>query len=1227
MNQKTLDMLMKNIKSYPQKTLMDLGLTSSDKKKAEETLKSNKRFSFLQPMKFKAQKDDEDGKVIYPKEVYFSGPLVRYLALSSLIPSIFGITFVSLFSLIFTSIFLDQRTDIISKAHKNQLSFGFDSVSEKISIQLMEAINNDLEGIIRMRDSLLDRKTLIMNSDDGTYLPQFKKKVDSKNLKLTCYSLLELSTNEKIEKFQNCLLMNDAYSVLKEAEKIRNSKSSTASTNITQTLADQIPDYPCLIVGRESGMGENYLYDLTKDDNFNKLSDYHKELKYDVAVAITLSPFFIDNQSKFKIQRYLAFYDSSAFYINTNKIDIKKTIDTTGYVRQSVDCSVQGIGYSGKTSGYDPRCRPWMINLKEQYTVYSSKNYARYGDFELDVPFVVTQPYVSATSQQIDEITICTSLTRKNNSFSAPFINLAICNDMDFIAIREFISRAYYHKLKTYEVINQGLVDFKQAGSDKIDQHLNDNDIKKDKLYGQEIIAHLLSKQLLIGYSILYKKDHSTEHLGFVPFYKSWEDSEIKKKKDCDIIQRKYDTTFSGLSPGQKADLKKELDLCINQYNRFKQITDKLDLSIKEWDGEIDEKCKAQNYQSKDTKYTQCSNFLKFESTKLYIYNNNTSDEFSIVFSNGIFQYRSNNNIDKDIKVFKIAFIYPSGAIHKRFTDKFDYKTEFGWLVALQIAAIVIVGTLLTRVFYLSSKRISISLNKLIHVFKITGSKNTVGIKAEEFMEEPKEVKDLCLSFFLVKNIFEEASLAFDSGNQTDALIKYSVGLNFYERVNNYVIAGIISNNIGNIHYNFKRYNQAIEKYERSIKYASMKNLPYTVTLSRKMNLVTAILGKLDEMKLEEDPYHEKQMIFSKNVPWKTDVRRLIQKLENHCTALFTYFGETKDYRRCIFYGGKLSWMHLEMNNMQRCFIFLDKVEETYETFLRSFKDWKHRQEEYEFLKDQLTIEIEYLKSQIYKRKKLYKKVGETLTKILKTGERYTFQMRRQTLKQLSYLFKSQKIPQTRNFRNLLEQSLGRYSKPKNFIFILDYSKSMLYGGKIENAIKIILQIWDTYVRPEDKVAFLRFNLNVETVFGLQEKSINEFQKRNRIESSSSPRDRTSLYDAVIKGIKVIERSPKDSESFFIVFCDGKDTASVNSYRTVIETIKRSADKNFKIITVGLAVDREAKEFLVEIAKLSKGGIFIDATDRKFFMSFDRICSYIMVNEGDGLIQESLSGS
>jgi hypothetical protein len=76
-----------------------------------------------------------------------------------------------------------------------------------------------------------------------------------------------------------------------------------------------------------------------------------------------------------------------------------------------------------------------------------------FGEWEKNIPFVVSPLYISANTGAVNEITICTSMTRKNSTIEEPFLNLAMCNDMSFDKIKEFVSSFYVNKLMIYDPI------------------------------------------------------------------------------------------------------------------------------------------------------------------------------------------------------------------------------------------------------------------------------------------------------------------------------------------------------------------------------------------------------------------------------------------------------------------------------------------------------------------------------------------------------------------------------------------------------------------------------------------------------------------------------------------------------------------------------------------------------------------------------------------------------
>jgi len=300
---------------------------------------------------------------------------------------------------------------------------------------------------------------------------------------------------------------------------------------------------------------------------------------------------------------------------------------------------------------------------------------------------------------------------------------------------------------------------------------------------------------------------------------------------------------------------------------------------------------------------------------------------------------------------------------------------------------------------------------------------------------------------------------------------------------------------------------------------------------------------------------------------------------------------------------------------MKRSQNFLAECEEQFEIFFQNFKDYKDNVEKFTFTKDQLDCEINFAKALISLKEKNDSKGLEKLTNVLRIGERYSFELRRKVLAKLYQVFFENSLEPTENFLRLYYKSLPEENPDKearrNFLFVLDYSKSMALGNKIEMALKIFLKVWDFYVLDEDHVAFIRFNLNTEIVFGLSPKKRSKFQKRNHIERSCDPSERTSVYDALFNSLKELGPYPDSQpDSFMILFSDGPDTSSQITLKRL--RVKLGLYPNLKFIVIGLGLQKypEHVENMTKLAKMT-GGYFVDIQDKKIDMIFDLICGYI----------------
>ena len=143
-------------------------------------------------------------------------------------------------------------------------------------------------------------------------------------------------------------------------------------------------------------------------------------------------------------------------------------------------------------------------------------------------------------------------------------------------------------------------------------------------------------------------------------------------------------------------------------------------------------------------------------------------------------------------------------------------------------------------------------------------------------------------------------------------MIKYSVGLRFYERVNNYIFAGIICNNIANIYLQQGDFRRSLEYYEKSINFGNHKALKKHIIISRKQNMAKALVAYFYKKKKEELDHArlERQIVVERKIERERELKQIMQRLENCCIDIYRYYiNKTKDYLTIVEYGCILSWV------------------------------------------------------------------------------------------------------------------------------------------------------------------------------------------------------------------------------------------------------------------------------------------------------------------------------
>ncbi|KAL4475021.1 hypothetical protein ABPG74_001717 [Tetrahymena malaccensis] len=268
-----------------------------------------------------------------------------------------------------------------------------------------------------------------------------------------------------------------------------------------------------------------------------------------------------------------------------------------------------------------------------------------------------------------------------------------------------------------------------------------------------------------------------------------------------------------------------------------------------------------------------------------------------------------------------------------------------------------------------------------------------------------------------------------------------------------------------------------------------------------------------------------------------------------------------------------------------------------------------------------------------YKQIFYYKKSLESFNECLRIGKNYDPAVREQCLKNIKEILEQENlIDQAPGLLKLIKNNFEK--KWKDIVIIVDYSYSMRHkvigsenyeldaddvdeerdpkdkssskdnaDGKCKSqkyvAIKKFLQIFDNYVQNDDRVAFIKFNENVDVIFELNEKENNTIFLRNSIKSflKNFPQGESAVRQAIYTAIKLFQKAvPKDHSKWIVIFTDGGDSCSKISEPELMQMLSQS-DVNIMIIGCGL--DKYATKIFRQYCEKTKNGIFIKTNNKK----------------------------
>lgn len=162
-----------------------------------------------------------------------------------------------------------------------------------------------------------------------------------------------------------------------------------------------------------------------------------------------------------------------------------------------------------------------------------------------------------------------------------------------------------------------------------------------------------------------------------------------------------------------------------------------------------------------------------------------------------------------------------------------------------------------------------------------------------------------------------------------------------------------------------------------------------------------------------------------------------------------------------------------------------------------------------------------------------------------------------------------------------------KQNEPLSLGILVDTSQSMIENSKVEearNAVRAIIE----KSNPKDEICLMKFDERVAVLQDFTSDSKLLYEQVNRLK----PFGGTALYDALVQGMKHINRKAKQLRQALILITDGIDQKSRNKLKDVLPVAQLTG---IPCYVIGIYTEREREIFAQKQEKLElESGEFVD---------------------------------
>lgn len=929
-----------------------------------------------------------------------------------------------------------------------------------------------------------------------------------------------------------------------------------------------------------------------KGEASKKMIEWQGEDAYssDLAIMLSLAPMMSslpDNEirTKYREDRYnLTFNEvvtpAGIYGINYFNFEFINNQDIS-----KVQCpaDIQANYTNLETIKSDPRCFNWYTKTLDYHCAYQKRLAAKKNNTSVTLtpantlmPFlVIPNPIQSTGGRMRVKVTMMTGYQKTDCDIASKKTydseNYLISKDVYFYPLLDMIARAFSRSLANqlyYSTLSKDQIDSYIRLLDDIVSNKSTGDTKDYIGWVRKVERET---KFAIGFYIAHLKEDFTysvmADMKLDTFFDDQFKAPVNNPTDQDL-QRVEDIKFIKSFIATNLTFKRDLETPASAIDLKSEIYHKYKL-----------------YHSSTKTFQEKRIFLMVESVGV-----------------------TDKQTGQYIELFKVIYILPEYLIterYERLISDMDSKIFLNSIYAsIVVLLFLVIGIVVILLF---ASKVVRHLNEAVLVAqKVSKGEPVIQSKEDVDKNLNYEIMQTKNALFDLNKVFNSSNASNSVGDSTDSsedknVLRYAYKIKLFSMLDDKRMCGVLNNNMGNIHFNAGRYNEAFSKYQDSI---DILDHMYTNTgdsdkaLSEEQYIMLKcdrIMNQCIAIKLQLELDIAKYGV--------NNTYDMIEKLKKLISYIKDRIPETAHakYIKCFCLLAWVSRIREEpfnaLNNLNQASERLSKFREKIPTDTL-------------FLLNQ---EIDLERAFLLVKEKKYRKALAIVTDGLKRDKCFEMNFRKKYVALLVDIFKKMNVQPTPGVLELKERFLEK-TVCRRYIIALDYSSSMRYGNKIANSIKAILDLWDNYIRPTDKVAFVRFNLNAEVVFGLESKGINSFAKKNEIERSVHPRDRTCFFDCVCKCTAMFKKDMVESANtvnYLIMLCDGDDTSSVKQEKEALSSIQEA---NCCLITVGLGLknDPTTRAMLQRASGASsrRGGVYIDINDESFDDLFQVISEY-----------------